>query len=49
MTDGQWKAGVVGYALFLAACLTFGGWAWIYSYHDCMKVGHTKLYCILNH
>lgn len=23
------------------------GWG-IYRYHDCLKVGHTKLYCVLS-
>lgn len=21
---------------------------YLYSYHDCMRVGHTKLYCIIH-
>lgn len=29
--------------------LVIGSFSWaIYKYYDCLKVGHTKIYCILD-
>lgn len=34
-------------ALLGLGLIVFIGWWEIYKYHDCRKVGHEKLYCIL--
>lgn len=33
--------------LALAVLLPLAVWWQIYRYHDCLKVGHTKRYCVL--
>ena len=39
---------VVALTLLVLLCLA-GGCAWkLYKYHDCLKVGHSRSYCIEN-
>jgi len=39
--------GLIAFALFLLAVLGFGVWWVFYSYNDCLKVGHSHLYCVI--
>lgn len=37
----------IAYSAFFAALI--GGCAWwkVYAYHDCKRVGHSALYCVI--
>lgn len=35
-------------ALAFAALLGFGVWWERYKFHDCRKVGHSRLYCVMD-
>jgi len=44
------KDSIVGivYGLIVVAAIAFTVWWWQYKYHDCLHVGHTKLYCLMD-
>ena len=34
--------------LLVIACIAFTVWLNIYKWNDCRKVGHTRLYCLMD-
>lgn len=35
------------YGLFILATLAYLAWAIPFGYHECKKVGHSTLYCVM--
>jgi len=38
----------IGYVLILIIVISLAVWWGKYKYNDCLKVGHSKTYCILD-
>lgn len=38
---------IIGVAIGISLIVAFGSWWEIYKYHDCKKVGHSGLYCVV--
>lgn len=39
---------IIVYMLFIVVLFGLGIWWQTYKFHDCRRVGHTKLYCIMD-
>ena len=39
---------LAAYALTIGALIALAAWWGVYKFHDCKKVGHSTLYCMLD-
>ncbi len=46
--DGMFVLKFTAYIVFATILLVSGIWCAHYRYVDCLKVGHTKMYCIMS-